>query len=148
MLPVLGLRETKARLAPARLTRELEKKQTSVRAMQRLIDALLARRQSTLAERYAGGACTVAALTESEQQMRALHASAEQVAALRERARQEADELAGRQRAAAHRWRRCEVRLDRVVTLARHERVASALVACELDEELHAERHAASRGMP
>lgn len=148
LLPVLERRETRARLALTRLTRELEKKRASVRAMQRLIDALRARLQSTLAGRYSGGACTVAALTELEQHMQALHSSAEQVAALRERAREEADELAGRQRAAAQRWRRCEVRLDHVTVLARHERVASALVECELDEELHAERHAASRGVP
>jgi hypothetical protein len=146
MLPILEWRETKARLALARLTRDLQEKQASVREMQRLIDVLHAGLRSALAGRYSGGGCTVAALTELEQHVRTLRASTEQVAVQRERARQEVDELAARQRAAAQRWRRYEVRLAHVMTLARHERVARALNASELDEELHAERQAAARG--
>jgi hypothetical protein len=145
MLPVLERRETKARLTLARLTRGVEKKQASVRAMQRLIDALQAGLRSTLAGRYSDGACTVAALTELEQHVRTLHASTEQVTVQRERAQHEVDELAARQRVVAQRWRRCEVRLDHVAALARHERIASALAASEVDEELHAERQAAVR---
>ena len=148
MLPVLERRETKARLALARLTRALEKKQASVREVQRLIDILRACLQSTLAGRYSGGARTVAALTELEQHVRTAHATAEQLAELRARAQQEAYQLAAKQRAAAQRWRRHEVRLDHVATLARQERISKALVACEVDEELHAERRAASRGAP
>lgn len=148
MLPVLERRETKTRLALARVTRGLEQKQASVRAMQRLIDVLQAGLRSTLAGRYSSGACTVAALTELEQHVRTLHASMEQVTVQRERAQKEVDELAARQRVAAQRWRRCEVRLDHVATLARHERIASALAASELDEELHAERQAAVRVTP
>ncbi len=145
MVLVLGRRETKARLALARLTSDLDQKRARVRALEHLIDALRTRMQSTLAGRYSSGPRTVAALLELEQHMRALHTGAEQLAVLAARAQHDADELATLRQVAAREWRRSELRLGHVTSLARQERITSALLANELDDELHAERRAAAR---
>ena len=145
MVLVLERRETKTRLALARLTRELDQRRARVRALEQLIDALRARMESTLAGRYSSGPCTVAALLELEQHMGALHTSAEQMAVLAARAQHDADEVATLQQVAAREWRRSELRLGHVASLARQERITSALLASELDDELHAERRGAAR---
>lgn len=145
MALVLERRETKARLALARLTRELDQRRARVRAMTQLIDALRMRMESTLAGRYSSGPRTVAALMELEQHMLALHTSAEQVAVLAARAEHDADELTRLQQAAAREWRRSDLRLGHVASLARQERVTSVRLASELNDELHAERRAAAR---
>lgn len=142
---VLGRRETKARIALARLTRELDQRRARVRSIEQLIDALRARMKSTLAGRYSSGPRSVAALLELEEHMRALHTSAEQVAVLAARAQHDADELATLRQVAAREWRRSELRLGHVASLARQERMTSALLASELDDELHAERRGAAR---
>jgi hypothetical protein len=145
MALVLERRETKARLALARLTCELDQKRARVRAMTQLIEALRVRMEASLAGRYSSGPRTVAALMELEQHMHVLHTSAEQVAVLAARAQHDADELTRLQQAAARQWRRSELRLGHVASLARRERITSALLASELDDELHAERRAAAR---
>ena len=145
MALVLERRETKTRLALARLTRELDQSRARVRSLEHLIDALRARMELTLAGRYSSGPRTVAALLELEQHMLALHTSAEQVAVLAARAQHDADELATLRQVAAREWRRSELRLGHVASLARQERISSALLASELDDDLHAERRGAAR---
>jgi hypothetical protein len=139
IVPVLRHRETKLRLELALLVRARAKAKAELLAIDEAITALDERLRTAHGARYSDGPRTVAAVTELESHARTLHDTREQVVALKARAQQTLQEATTRQEQAAQEWRRGEVRLGHAEMLARRERIARVINACELEEELQAE---------
>lgn len=143
IIPVLRHRETKSRLALARLTRALTSGRARVRQIDQLMSGVAARLSVCLESRQDAG--TIAALIEMEDQMKALRAARERLAGLKCQAQQALEELAARRRLQAREWQRNETRLGHVDTLARRAKISQAIKAGELDDEAQTEAHALGR---
>jgi len=142
LVKVMELREESARRALARLLREVAKKRAGIEALEKLIEAVQDRVDAILRSRYTGEARTVAALSELEAHAQTLSENREQLQQLRRQAQQALDELTTQQRNAARHWRRSDVRRGHASSLARSERIASAVRAHELEDEVHGELRA------
>jgi hypothetical protein len=144
MIRVLKQRENDARLALARLARDVASKQATLAMADRAIATIDQNLRNALGSRYVNGQTrTVAELLESETMVRNLNGALEKLRHLRVAAQRELDETIARQQFAARQWKREEARLRHIEFLARRERIAKAVRTCEAEDEAHVERLAA-----
>lgn len=145
LVPVLKHRETKARLALARMSREVSDGRAQLRSIDQMIESVCARMQTTLHTRDSDGPRLVAEMTDLEEQLKALRAARAHLAGLHSQAEQTLSDLLVRHRQAAREWRHQEARLDHIQTLVRHARLSHAIRTTERDDEFQSEDLAAAR---
>lgn len=147
LIPVLQHRETKAKLALARVSREVSESRAQLDSIDQMIAGVSARVTAALSTRDSNSPRLIAEMTDLEEQLKALRAARAHLAGLHGQAQETLNELIVRHRQATREWRHQEARLDHIQALVRQARLSRDLRATEREDEFQSEDLAAARSV-